>query len=448
MMDILCVFSDFLSQLAVGFIFIIVSKALFEESIVCDRLNVILVLVGSALKSAANAIVNVEKLVILQYSLGIMAFLVMFFIAFRGVKKNRWKRIKAVILSFLTIGYAAAYHATVLYSIFNPSYLDSDLRLGDVEYIAMNMYLTVVCAMIVIYLYFNLVRKGICLSYRLKEIILMFVFEIAIIISAVFVYDMYDRGIYETIPMEYKYVLVLVSIISFFGFNLFLIKSKLSLYYKTGQKYQQEMLDLELRHFKQYKESQEETKRFRHDIINNLMAIQMLQSEGKNSEATDYVNELLGKVSDLSPKVVTGNDFLDCIISAKLDTMDELGIKYEIDGVLDRGLKLSLVDICTIFSNALDNAIEACEALDGNRFFKMKLKRTNSFYMIEMENSMAKDRDVTDILISKRFTTKKDKALHGYGVSNIKETVAKYNGETTIDMTDETFTLTIMLPVT
>lgn len=446
-MNITLLLSDFLVQLTMGFIMVLVSKALFEESVVIDTINIILLFVGSGIIALFDVLAESGFSKIWKY-LSYSSFILLFVIFFRGVKKNRWKRIKAVITSYFTYVIAISLYCFLLVTILNPTYLLDDVELDNNIMIIMHICDSTVCIIISLYIYFELVKKGICLSYKLKEKILMILFEAAVLAWFIVLFDAYDNGTYQVIPQKYKYGMMFFVSVMFFGANLFLVKNKLAVYYRAGQKYQQEMLDLELKHFKQYKESQEETKRFRHDIINNLMAIQMLQADGKSDKAAEYVNELLGMVSGLSPKVVTGNDFLDSIISAKLETMEELGIKYEIDGVFDKGLNLNLVDICTIFSNALDNAIEACELLDSDRYFRMKIKRTSAFYMIEMENSMAKETDVTDILTSRRFTTKKNKELHGYGVSNIKNTVEKYNGETMIDMKNDTFVLTIMLPVT
>lgn len=228
---------------------------------------------------------------------------------------------------------------------------------------------------------------------------------------------------------------------------LFMIKNRLSTYYEVGQKHQQEMLSLELQHFEQYKEAQEETRRFRHDMINHLMAVQMLQKGEKYKDAGKYVDELLGHISGLSPKVVTGSDLLDCIVSSKLDVMDQNKISFEIDGVLDRGLTMSPVDICAIFANAMDNAIEALLKVEGERKFRLHLKRTNTYYMITMQNGIAKEQETSFLFKKNRFTTKKDKELHGYGLQNIRKAVEKYNGEITMEREEDSFTLIILLPI-
>lgn len=183
------------------------------------------------------------------------------------------------------------------------------------------------------------------------------------------------------------------------------------------------------------------------EMINHLMVIQMLQQEGKQQEAGEYVNELLGHISSLSPEVVTGSDLLDCIVTSKLEMMKSNNIYFEIDGVLDQGLAMSPVDICAVFANALDNAIEALLQVEGERRFYMRLKRTKTYYIITMQNTVSQIKHHKSLLQKKRFTTKEDKELHGYGLQNMRSAIAKYSGEIITEMTDGQFILTILLSV-
>ena len=110
------------------------------------------------------------------------------------------------------------------------------------------------------------------------------------------------------------------------------------------------------------------------------------------------------------------------------------------------------VDVCSIFANAFDNAIEACEKLsdDSEKFIKLAVKRTDKFFSIKLQNTMPKDDNVnlaekifTD---GERLTTKKDKAHHGFGTQNIKASIAKYDGIEKVEVEDGLFTLSIMIP--
>ena len=108
---------------------------------------------------------------------------------------------------------------------------------------------------------------------------------------------------------------------------------------------------------------------------------------------------------------------------------------------------MSPVDICAVFSNALDNAIEALQKVDKERRFYMRLKRTNTYYMITMQNTIVHTDDPKSILQKNRFTTKKNKELHGYGMQNMRKTIEKYGGEITAEIEDGEFILTILLPI-
>lgn len=53
------------------------------------------------------------------------------------------------------------------------------------------------------------------------------------------------------------------------------------------------------------------------------------------------------------------------------------------------------------------------------------------------------------VLIEKGMirTTKKQKELHGFGIKNIEETAAKYNGTISFEQDDNSFTASVMLCV-
>ena len=59
------------------------------------------------------------------------------------------------------------------------------------------------------------------------------------------------------------------------------------------------------------------------------------------------------EVNALSPKVVTGDEMLDSLVSSKLAKMEELGIKFRLDGVIDGGLDWKPMDTCTVLNHTL-----------------------------------------------------------------------------------------------
>ena len=226
---------------------------------------------------------------------------------------------------------------------------------------------------------------------------------------------------------------------------IFMIVSSTERALSSKNKYQETYLAAELEYINQYKKQQTETRAFRHDIKNNLAVTQMMLDEGQIEEARKHITDMLGNVSSLSQKYATGDDMLDIIVSMKADRMEELGISFSLDGVADGGLKIKPMDMCSIFANALDNAIEAaseCEAPSVS----VNIKRTDKFFIIKITNSTKEKADIGKLMSSSGYTSKNDKEHHGFGLMNIRRSVENYNGVLKADATDSTFTLSVMMP--
>ena len=242
----------------------------------------------------------------------------------------------------------------------------------------------------------------------------------------------------------------------FFAFNIlllgliapvFLIVFATERILKSKNKYQESYLAAELEYMNQYKKKQIETRAFRHDIKNNLMITQMMMDEGHIEEAKEHIKDMLGNVSSLSQKYATGDDMLDIIVSMKADRMEELGIAFTLDGVVDGGLKMKPMDMCSIFANALDNAIEAASSCESPSV-SLNIKRTDKFFILKITNSAAKKVDADNLMTSSGYTSKKDKDHHGFGLMNIRRAVEDYNGVLKAESSDNTFTLSILMPRT
>ena len=236
---------------------------------------------------------------------------------------------------------------------------------------------------------------------------------------------------------------------------------------REKNEYQETYLKAELEYIERYKRNQEETRAFRHDIINNLSLTNMMLEEGKAEEASEHLKQLLGNVRSLSPSIITGDEMLDCIVAMKADKMKEKGIDFTLDGVADGGLKLKPMDVCSIFANALDNAIEAsskihsvdgvvpesgdeAEAREGREaedaWVKMDIKRTEKFFVIKISNAANQQVDVEKLFSSSGYTSKKDKEHHGFGLRNIRMAVEDYDGLVKAESDESSFALSIMIP--
>lgn len=214
---------------------------------------------------------------------------------------------------------------------------------------------------------------------------------------------------------------------------------------REKNKFQEAYLAAELEYIGQYKRKQIETSRFRHDIKNNLALTQMMLEEGHTEQAKAHVADMLGNVSALSPQYVTGDEMLDIIVSMKADRMNELNISFTLDGVADGGLNIKPMDMCSIFANALDNAIEAASKCETPSI-DLNIKRTDKFFVIRITNTTLNKIDIGRLLSSSGYTSKNDKEHHGFGLMNVRTAIENYNGILKAESDNNRFALSIMLP--
>ncbi len=314
------------------------------------------------------------------------------------------------------------------------------------EMLQLDITRLVLAIITVLLLYNRVYKKGVAL--RLRKIDVASVLFYAVIVLLINI--LFETVEKQSIPLaggslSMRIILVVFMLLLILLIPLLIVRNRLSAAYKEQAAYQQSFLETELNASRQYKAAQEDTRAFRHDVQNNLTAVAMLMEEGKIEEAKQYLNDMRTEVNALSPKIVSGDDMVDALISSKLAKMAELGIAFSMDGVIDGGLNWKPMDICTVFANLLDNAIEAA-AQTENGFIRLAFKKSEHHRLIEAVNSCPEDVNC-DALMSggSHITGKPDKSLHGYGIGNIRRTVEKYGGMMKLSCAEHVFTIQIVL---
>ena len=431
-------FMDLFVSIVLAIYILLVGKCCFEESFVLDKKSIVVNLVTAVVHSLALSLFGENS--IPYGAIDILSTLVLGWTILRG-GKGIVRRIAAFlqILFFLIMPMFVI--ADILAMQFGASIVWNE-KMDDIVMIIAGCFYFIEA----VYVYWVLYRKKICIRFQVAEKIGLF--SVTIFVWVVYGFMLVaEEESFQKLQRGFSVLFILMLMVMYGTFMIAMVKNITSAYYQQGKKLQEEWMRHELVYFKEYKKSQEETRRFRHDVNNNLTCISVLLQEGKLEEAQRYLSNMLGEIHAFSPKVVTGDEMLDCIISVKWEQMVEDGIVFEVDGILDRGLEWEPIDICTVFSNAIDNAIEACQKVIGERAILLSLKRTKNFYYIEIKNSMNKGLvNIEEVRSGKLFTTKKDKDIHGFGLESIKKIVHNHNGELELVTDEEYFILRIIIP--
>ena len=185
-------------------------------------------------------------------------------------------------------------------------------------------------------------------------------------------------------------------------------------------------------------------RRFRHDIKGHLTALEYYLQDGELEGAKDYIKEINVLMDKGTVKEYTGIGAADAIISEAQSRMKDKRIELLWNGSMSDVGEIKIFDLCTLFMNILNNAIEACEKLQvcDRQIICHVYRYENKIYIRE------KNKTVSKVVIGDDnipVTTKEDKRKHGIGSKNIKDVVCKYNGQLIYKSEDGWFSIEIIL---
>lgn len=180
-----------------------------------------------------------------------------------------------------------------------------------------------------------------------------------------------------------------------------------------------------------------------HDLKHHIIA---LRAEENADKRNAYLNQMEEELRNYEAQNKTGNKVLDVMLTSKTLYCQKHGVTLTsvIDGTLFDFM--NVMDICSIFGNALDNAIE-CELKipdKEKRLIHITAHSQKNFIIVLFDNYFEGNVQLGDDLPA---TTKKDAQFHGYGLKSLRYTVQKYGGAVDVSASDQWFHLKILIPM-
>ncbi len=224
----------------------------------------------------------------------------------------------------------------------------------------------------------------------------------------------------------YKFTWIVFMILLNVAVVYAIVHRKKATYYKHLSEGYKDEFESEYSVFRDYREQQKDTIKFRHDWKNHMLLLQQMLEEEKYDQAQQYFEELTQTTDKHVRKIATGHELLDMIISSKMNRMEEANITFSFTGDVEWFHNMKQVDCCILFSNLLDNATEANEKLEGTRYITVRTRKTEGSFYCELRNPLVGELLRKDDVI---VTTKEDKEKHGIGLQNVYEIIEKYQGQ-------------------
>lgn len=221
---------------------------------------------------------------------------------------------------------------------------------------------------------------------------------------------------------------------------------RLALYLAESIRSDMEKRNLKLQkdYYQELEANQQEIRGFCHDINNHFIVAAQLLEEGRQKEAKEYFQKLSGQLS-AKGRNFCKSSIVNAVLNAKYNRATEYGIDCFFHIKIESLLFIDPIDVCTIFSNTLDNAIEACIQIDKEEERKISIKARctdNGYFSCEVKNTKA---NAVQMEKGKYKTGKKEGKDHGLGIENVKEVVKRYRGTMEISHTEREFCVIILV---
>lgn len=208
---------------------------------------------------------------------------------------------------------------------------------------------------------------------------------------------------------------------------------------RVQQQYEQN-LKMELRHFDEMAVAQRQLKKFKHDFKNYVIGLGAYIDQNNVPGASEYLDSMKEKFAPGNTIIETGNPALDAMLSTKKAVADSKNIDFNTRIQIPENLNINSADLCVIFGNALDNAIEACERTKrADAVIDLDITYNANVLYCRIINTSPLPEE------NKRKTSKTDKFNHGFGLENIKTALSKYRSEPAITHFGDKFTLSFIV---
>lgn len=173
------------------------------------------------------------------------------------------------------------------------------------------------------------------------------------------------------------------------------------------------------------RESQALARRYRHDLRHHLQYVSDCIENGQSEQAQKYIAGICQEVEAQKVQCYCENEAANLILSAFAGRAKKDSIDMKVQGTLSASVMVSDSDLCVLLSNALENALHACQpfAAAGTactidvQFYEWEGK-----FFLQVTNPCEEGiRFENDIPVS-------DQPDHGIGVQSICAIVERYGG--------------------
>ena len=216
---------------------------------------------------------------------------------------------------------------------------------------------------------------------------------------------------------------------------------KRALQYRTDNEKYEIYLDGQEEYIRMLIIEDEKRRNLRHDMNAHMLALDTMVEKEEWDTLREYLREMKESLKEASVNKYTSISAVDAIV----DEWHRKAMEHEVEwlwkGKIKATNRISVFELCTIFSNLLSNAVEAVEKIEGDRRIKIQLSDYQEKLVISIGNTCGSVLEQQ----GKFVTSKEDKVFHGLGLKNVEEIVNRQGGSIDFNVENGWFQVDIVL---
>ncbi len=280
------------------------------------------------------------------------------------------------------------------------------------------------------------------MSQYSKDVQALFSLIPAVAYAFDYITRIYTNWLVQGVPAAVEFMPFVCSA-AFLLFSLYTVRS---LRRQSELEQSQAIMDMQVRQsalrIGAMKQSQELAAQYRHDLHHHLQYLSACLDRGDTATAQDYISDLNDQIVSNRVATYCEHTAANLILGAFAQRAAEAGITMTVRMSLGPFPRVSDIDLCVLLSNALENALHACQSLKQQgkeAFLSVQGYEKDTKLFFQIINSCGPEIAFKDGLpVSHRQG-------HGIGVQSICTIAEKYGGLYTFEARDEKFILRLSL---
>lgn len=202
-----------------------------------------------------------------------------------------------------------------------------------------------------------------------------------------------------------------------------------------------QQISLQTENYNALKKNYNVQRKATHEFERHIQVLRDLLDREEYDSAKNYVRTLQANRTLRIFCINSNNPVIDVVLNQKHQVAQENGITMRVQVNDLSSISYRTDELVVLLSNLLDNAIEACQRLDGRREILCTILKEDSVYI-----SIRNTSNPVVIVNNEISTSKPDATEHGFGIPVVKYILEQLNAEYTFAYNDGWFQFVAEIP--